>query len=408
MALWVQSSMHAHAPQVYCENVYDLLAPGRGGGDAEELDSLDIRQDAGAPTVPGAVTVPVRTAADVMGVLWAGARNRAVCATDMNERSSRSHTIFQVVVEQRPAPGAPAGSPILRSKLNLVDLAGSEKWRPHQLASFSDKRIQELTHINLSLSNLGNCIRALAERGRTHVPYRNSKLTRLLQDSLGGNTRTAFIVTMSPSSDSWDETISTLQFADRAKEVVLRPAINAVQDDASLIASYQAEIVRLRARLRDALAAAAAGGGGGAPADAEASSGAAEADGGESASAAAAIIAQLEAELREARADAARSAASVVRARRAAIAARDETRQLINVAVAASASAHAGTPDGADLDVALKALDAQVKALEARERELDGARADQDERQALLERYYAWLRGVPVTGGGVCCVRMLA
>ena len=105
-------------------------------------------------------------------------------------------------------------------QINLVDLAGSEKMKTHQ--SVSERRLQELTSINQSLSNLGNCVRALGQPGRSHIPYRNSKLTRLLQDSLGGNTKTTFIVTLSPSEDALEETLSTLQFANRAKKVYRR------------------------------------------------------------------------------------------------------------------------------------------------------------------------------------------
>ena len=125
----------------------------------------------------------------------------------MNERSSRSHTIFGVRLMVN------LGGVVRRSKINLVDLAGSERYKTHQMARFSEQRIKELTSINQSLSTLGNCISALTKKGagKHHVPYRNSKLTRLLQDSLGGNTRTMFIVTVSPSAISADETVSTLQ-----------------------------------------------------------------------------------------------------------------------------------------------------------------------------------------------------
>jgi kinesin family member 3B len=164
----------------------------------------------------------VDTADDVLSVLWQGAQNRAISATDMNEHSSRSHTIFSVSVEQSPyasdgGEGHDEDGPIkvtIRSKvgwlvpcfqrylpclvssvfcascqINLVDLAGSEKLRPHQMSGITEKRLAELTAINQSLSCLGNCIRALGDTDRTHIPFRDSKLTRLLQDSLGGNTK---------------------------------------------------------------------------------------------------------------------------------------------------------------------------------------------------------------------------
>ena len=105
--------------------------------------------------------------------------------------------------------------------------AGSEKWRTHQLAAFSDRRIQEMTSINKSLSTLGNCVRALGEPGRKHIPYRDSKLTRLLADALGGNCKTAFVVTLSPAECSLEETVSTLKFADRAKVGAARPRAHA-------------------------------------------------------------------------------------------------------------------------------------------------------------------------------------
>lgn len=175
----------------------------------------------------------------------------------MNLHSSRSHTIFQVAVEQKPASTAAiigsedgAEPVITRAKLNLVDLAGSEKIKTYQ--NFTDERIAELTSINQSLSNLGNCIRALSEKGRSHVPYRNSKLTRLLEDSLGGNTKTAFIVTMSPAISAAEETISTLQFAERAKKVVVHASVNQTLDDASLVRKYEFEITRLKEQLREA------------------------------------------------------------------------------------------------------------------------------------------------------------
>ena len=140
------------------------------------------------------------------------------------------------------------------AQINLVDLAGSEKIRPHQLGGLSDRRLAELTAINQSLSSLGNCIRALGESDRTHIPYRDSKLTRLLQDSLGGNTKTAFIVTLSPAEDAAEETISTLQFADRAKKVVVHVTVNESVDDPSLLRQYQHEIAALKKQLREVAA----------------------------------------------------------------------------------------------------------------------------------------------------------
>jgi hypothetical protein len=116
----------------------------------------------------------------------------------MNEHSSRSHTILQIQITRRPISDAvlPKYAMIKKAKLNIIDLAGSETMKRNKISKFTNQRIAELTSINQSLSCLGNCIRAL-EKGNAHVPYRDSKLTRLLEDSLGGNTKTTFIVTVS-------------------------------------------------------------------------------------------------------------------------------------------------------------------------------------------------------------------
>jgi hypothetical protein len=139
-----------------------------------------------------------------------------------------------------------------RSKLYLVDLAGSEKI-PY-ISTDNPKHIKELTAINKSLSTLGNVISALASSGRrSHIPYRESKLTRILQDSLGGNTRTILIACVAPTIVHCSETLSTLQFADRAKNVKVTVKANTVVDDKVTLAKAQAEITRLKALLGHAL-----------------------------------------------------------------------------------------------------------------------------------------------------------
>ena len=202
----VSSKISCSYLELYNEKVIDLLGPsiatrtmGKG---------LNIREDKSKGVyVPNASDVIVEKEDEVLALLWEGAQNRAISATDMNEHSSRSHTIFQFVIhlEMQPREGYP--KVICRSKLNLVDLAGSETMKTNKIANLSGTHIQELTAINQSLSCLGNCIRALSQHGRSHVPYRDSKLTRLLQDSLGGNTKTSFIVTVSPGMDAYAETI---------------------------------------------------------------------------------------------------------------------------------------------------------------------------------------------------------
>lgn len=127
----------------------------------------------------------------------------------------------------------------------MVDLAGSEKCHAYQFGSFTDERIQELVSINKSLSNLGNCVRLLAN-GKSYIPYRDSKLTRLLADSLGGNSKTLFIITLSPSIEFMDDGISSLQFAERAKSIEINVNVNETNNSNELIKGYEMEIARLK------------------------------------------------------------------------------------------------------------------------------------------------------------------
>jgi hypothetical protein len=263
--------------ELYNEKLFDLLSRGHG----EEVRrgknnrGLDIRQDKATQGVfvPGAAQIVIENEHDLLSLLWEGARHRAVAATNMNEHSSRSHTILQVTIERRPREGVdlsklPTGreelARVLRAKLNLVDLAGSETMKHHTMArkQFTNQRIAELTSINQSLSSLGNCIRAL-EKGAKHVPYRDSKLTRLLQDSLGGNTKTSFVVTVSPSDLARGETLSTLQFADRAKRVVVHAYANEELASGDELVKANHEIVRLREMMKNMVTAMNAGGSGG-------------------------------------------------------------------------------------------------------------------------------------------------
>ena len=218
--------------EIYNEKLIDLLSssepcssPVKGGfmsPNAPVKQSLDIREINKDITVSGLTLIEVQSAAEVMEILWIGARTRSIAATDLNEYSSRSHTVFQAYLELVDTEAME----VIRSKISLVDLAGSEKLKVHQITTFSQERIKELTYINRSLSSLSNCISALLQKSKVHVPYRDSKLTRLLQDSLGGNTRSAFIVTLSPSATCLEETISSLQFADRAMRVSIETRLN--------------------------------------------------------------------------------------------------------------------------------------------------------------------------------------
>lgn len=183
-----------------------------------------------------------------------GNSNRTVGFTNMNATSSRSHSIFSITLESS-SPG-PDDKPVIRmGKLHLVDLAGSER---QEKTGATGIRLKEATKINLSLSALGNVISALVDGKSQHIPYRDSKLTRLLQDSLGGNSRTVMVANLGPAEYNFDETMSTLRYANRAKNIKNKPKVNEDPKDA-LLREYQEEIERLKAQLE-------ARGKGGAPA----------------------------------------------------------------------------------------------------------------------------------------------
>ena len=228
--------------EIYNENVRDLLAK-----DQTKTCELKETPDRGV-YVNGLTTFVVKSAEEMRKVLEVGKKNRSVGATLMNADSSRSHSIFTVTVEtSRVRPGDPPGAEphITVGKLNLVDLAGSERQSKTQA---SGDRLKEATKINLSLSALGNVISALVDGKSQHIPYRDSKLTRLLQDSLGGNTKTVMIANVGPADYNFDETMSTLRYANRAKNIKNKPKINEDPKDA-MLREFQEEIARLKAQL---------------------------------------------------------------------------------------------------------------------------------------------------------------
>jgi hypothetical protein len=231
--------------EIYNEKIYDLLVTGK----QLKTQNLEIREDRVRGVYVQDLTLFTVTKQEhIFQLMERGAMNRSMAATNMNERSSRSHTIFQMHIEQEDKTKT-ADSVVKVSKLNLVDLAGSEKWDTFG-GKISDIRVQELTSINQSLSALGLCIASLMQSGRSHIPFRDSKLTRLLQDSLGGNTKTVFVATVSPSVLAFEETHSTLKFADRAKRVVMTTRVNEVVEDAVLVKRCEKEIARLRGLLK--------------------------------------------------------------------------------------------------------------------------------------------------------------
>lgn len=212
---------------------------------------LTIREDQKEIYVQGLSEYNVKTVADTMQLLRIAEDNRAIRETHMNQFSSRSHSIFQIYVEQKRV-AVDGGEVSLKAKFNLVDLAGSEKWNTQR--EMGEKHITEMNNINLSLHTLGKCISSLAQKSLgkdVHIPYRESKLTRLLQDSLGGNAKTFLIATLSPARHSVEESISTLKFADRAKQVMVQAVINETRPvDHAMVQRLQKELEHLRSLLR--------------------------------------------------------------------------------------------------------------------------------------------------------------
>ena len=235
--------------QIYCELIHDLLGPDPG------TRTLNVREaPSGGVFVEGAARFKVDNPQACLELLLQGHQNRAQASTRINSHSSRSHAVFMVHVDRREVKqdnGASAGAgagPVLdtggaqlrRGTLFLVDLAGSERVKK---SGATGVRFNEMKAINLSLAALGNCIGALASK-RSHVPYRDSKLTRLLQDSLGGNAKTALVVTVTGDPQHFNETVSSLQFGSRAKQVQVCARVNEVVDYKELYQALQAKVDR--------------------------------------------------------------------------------------------------------------------------------------------------------------------
>lgn len=271
----VQFLIRASYLEIYQEEIRDLLRKDRSA----KLE-LHERSDIGV-FVKDLTSFVCKSMAEIERVMRVGNQNRTVGATDMNEHSSRSHAIFMITVEQqlRDSNKENNGGNLIATtksggnkeqrqhiirvgKLNLVDLAGSERQR--KTNSFGQRQTESIK-INLSLSALGNVINALmklhtqkqqsiqpagsgAAKAMPFIPYRDSKLTRLLQDSLGGNAKTLMIANIGPASYNYDETIDTLNYASRVKCVRNRPRLNEDPKDA-LLRELQKEIDSLRSKL---------------------------------------------------------------------------------------------------------------------------------------------------------------
>ncbi|XP_038849438.1 kinesin-like protein KIF3A isoform X2 [Salvelinus namaycush] len=226
--------------EIYNEEVRDLL-----GKDQMQRLEVKERPDVGVyiKDLSGYV---VNNADDMDRIMTMGHKNRSVGSTNMNEHSSRSHAIFTITIECSEK-GVDGDQHVRMGKLHLVDLAGSER---QGKTGATGQRLKEATKINLSLSTLGNVISALVDGKSTHVPYRNSKLTRLLQDSLGGNSKTMMCANIGPADYNYDETISTLRYANRAKNIKNKARINEDPKDA-LLRQFQKEIEDLKKKLQE-------------------------------------------------------------------------------------------------------------------------------------------------------------
>eukprot|EP01112_Ceratiomyxa_fruticulosa_P016131 TRINITY_DN4840_c0_g2_i1.p1 TRINITY_DN4840_c0_g2~~TRINITY_DN4840_c0_g2_i1.p1 ORF type:complete len:1103 (+),score=300.04 TRINITY_DN4840_c0_g2_i1:27-3311(+) len=239
--------------ELYNEELHDLLS--------SESKTLRIYEDMGTTNGPNNSNpntkralmvnnleeVNVSTAQAIFNILDKSTRKRMTAETLMNKQSSRSHCVFTIIIHTKEV--TIEGEDLLKvGKLNLVDLAGAENV---SRSGATDQRKREAGMINQSLLTLGRVITALTEHS-SHIPYRESKLTRLLQESLGGKTKTCIIATVSPSSGNIEETLSTLDYAHRAKNIKNRPEVNQKMTKKALIKEYTQEIELLRNQLATA------------------------------------------------------------------------------------------------------------------------------------------------------------
>jgi len=252
-AMLLDYHMKASFLEVYGEDVYDLLD--------SERKSLPLREDsAGSIVVAGLTEVTISSPKEALEVLHEGTNNRTTAATLMNLTSSRSHAVFTIHLTQTTRTEEQMNVATTTSKFTFVDLAGSERMKK---TGAEGERAREGIKINEGLLALGNVINALADEDRlakeksVHVPYRQSKLTRFLQDALGGNSQTFFLACVSPSDTNVGETLSTLRYANRARNIRNVPTKNVdattveIRRLNTLTHVLQAELVKARFRVED-------------------------------------------------------------------------------------------------------------------------------------------------------------
>ncbi|KAJ2729575.1 hypothetical protein H4R23_003459, partial [Coemansia sp. Cherry 401B] len=247
--------------ELYNEDLIDLLNPRAAAAGSGRGPS--IREDSrGNMVLVGVERQRARAQTDILELLHQGALSRTTASTDMNRTSSRSHAIFTVHLRQQDRRSSALlgdgeagmdGGPSIVSKIHFVDLAGSERIKRTGAAG---DRAREGISINAGLLALGNVISALgtasAERGprrAPHVPYRDSKLTRLLQDSLGGNSQTLMLACISPSSRNSSESLNTIRYANRARNIRNKVAVNFDKNSSAELSMLKTEVARLRGEL---------------------------------------------------------------------------------------------------------------------------------------------------------------
>ncbi|XP_073459654.1 kinesin-like protein KIF1B isoform X11 [Aquarana catesbeiana] len=247
----VSFSVEVSYMEIYCERVRDLLNPKNKG-------NLRVREHPLlGPYVEDLSKLAVTSYTDIADLMDAGNKARTVAATNMNETSSRSHAVFTIVFTQKKLDIDTNLSTEKVSKISLVDLAGSER---ADSTGAKGTRLKEGANINKSLTTLGKVISALAEvdncpskskkkKKSDFIPYRDSVLTWLLRENLGGNSRTAMVAALSPADINYDETLSTLRYADRAKQIKCNAIINE-DPNAKLVRELKDEVSRLKELLR--------------------------------------------------------------------------------------------------------------------------------------------------------------
>ncbi|KAL2509195.1 kinesin-related protein [Forsythia ovata] len=234
--------------ELYNEEITDLLAPediSRIASEDKQKKQLPLMEDGkGGVLVRGLEEEIVTSANEIFTLLERGSAKRRTAETLLNKQSSRSHSLFSITIHIKEA--TPEGEELIKcGKLNLVDLAGSENI---SRSGAREGRAREAGEINKSLLTLGRVINALVEH-LGHIPYRDSKLTRLLRDSLGGRTKTCIIATVSPAVHCLEETLSTLDYAHRAKNIRNKPEVNQKMMKSTLIKDLYGEIERLKAEV---------------------------------------------------------------------------------------------------------------------------------------------------------------